>query len=108
MADWANVRVRELRVAGRARKREPFAILPLELAAKAAVATGCERLLVWIWLVHQARKSRSTTVVISNETLARYGISRKMKALALRELEQTGLISVQRHVGRAPSVTLLC
>jgi hypothetical protein len=106
--DWSKVRVREFRQDGLPRKRaEPFALLPLSLAARAAAATNTRRALVWVWLVQQARRTGCNAVVMSNEALAGYGVSRKMKALALRQLQEAGLVAVARPAGKAPIVTLL-
>ncbi len=103
--DWGQVKVRELDQPRR--KTEPFAILPLAQAAKAAAATNCHRLMVWIWLVQQVRKTRAAAVAVSNEALAKYGVGRKAKRLALRQLEAAGLIAVVRHKGKTPVVKLL-
>ncbi len=107
-SDWSKVRVREFRQDGLPRKRaEPFALLPLGWAAQAAAATNTRRALVWVWLVQQARRTGCKTVAMSNEALAGYGVSRKMKTLALRQLEKAGLATVERPPGKAPIVTLL-
>jgi hypothetical protein len=106
--DWSKVRVREFRPDGLPRKRaEPFALLPLGWAAQAAAATNTRRALVWVWLVQQVRRTGSNTVAMSNEALAGYGVSRKMKTLALRQLQEAGLVAVERSPGKAPIVTLL-
>jgi hypothetical protein len=106
--DWSKIRVRELKQDHQQRKKaERFAILPLAWAAKAAAATNCPKAMVWVWLVQQARKTRSDTVAVSNEALATYGVSRKVKTLALRQLEVAGLIAVERRCGKAPLVKLL-
>jgi len=105
--DWRNVRVRELQQGGLPKKGEPFAVLTLGWAAKAAAATASPKAMVWIWLVQQARKTGRNSIAVSNEALARYGVSRKVKTAALRQLEAAGLITVKRCVGKAPVVTLL-
>jgi hypothetical protein len=105
--DWSKIRVRELQRDGLPKKGEPFVVLSLAWAAKAAAATACPKAMVWIWLVQQARKTRRNTIAMSNEVLARYGVSRKLKAGALRQLEAAGLITVKRCAGKAPLVTLL-
>jgi hypothetical protein len=105
--DWSKVRVRELKQERLQSKTEPFAMLPLAWAAKAAAATNSRKAMVWIWIIQEARKTGSDTVVVSNEKLARYGVSRRMKDLALRQLEVSGLITVKRHPGKAPLVRRL-
>jgi hypothetical protein len=86
---------------------EPFAVVRLAWAAKAAAATNTPKALVWIWLIQRARKTKSNTVIMSNEALARYGISRHVKLRALRQLEAAGLVALERHLGKAIVVTLL-
>jgi hypothetical protein len=98
--DWNKVRVRELNPLRRRRKRS--LCCPLTWAAKAAIATNTPKALVWVWLVQQARRTRSNTVTMSNEVLAKHGISRKVKALALRQLGRAGLITIERRHGKAP------
>jgi hypothetical protein len=86
---------------------DPFVVLPLSWAAEASAATNCQKAMVWMWLVHQVRKTRTTTVTIPNRALAKYGISRRVKSLALRQLEEAGLISVERRPRKTPIVTVL-
>ena len=81
--------------------------MPLAWAAKAAAATNTRRALVWIWLVQQARRTGCDAVAMSNEALAEYGVSRKIKALALRQLEAAALVAIERRPGKAPLVRLL-
>ena len=108
IVDWTKVRVRELKQDGLARRRvERFALLPLAWAAKAAAATNTSKAVVWVWLVQEVRRTGSDTVSMSNEALAKYGVSRKIKGSALRQLESAGLIAVERRSGKAPAVRLL-
>jgi hypothetical protein len=86
---------------------DPFAVLPLSWAAKASAATNCQKAMVWIWLAHQVRKTKTTTVTIPNGALAKYGISRRIKSLALRQLEEASLIAVERRPRKTPVVTVL-
>jgi hypothetical protein len=43
--------------------------------------------------VHQARRTGKNTVAVPNGALAKYGVSRKQKYLALRQYEAAGVIS---------------
>ena len=86
---------------------DPFVVLPLSWAAEASAATNCQKAMVWLWLVHRARKTRTTTVTLPNCALAKFGVSRRVKSLALRQLEEAGLISVERRPQKTPVVTLL-
>jgi len=47
------------------------------------------------------------TVVLSSKNLRGFGLTRNTARRALRDLEKAGLVSVERHSGRAPRVTLL-
>jgi hypothetical protein len=89
------------------RRRTPFVVLPLSWAAKASAATNCQKAMVWMWLAHRVRKTRTTTVTIPNRALAKCGISRRVKSLALRQLERAGLITVERRPRKTPVVTVL-
>jgi hypothetical protein len=105
--DWSKVRVRELQQDRLPRKGARFAMLSLDWAAKAAAVTNCPKAMVWLWLVQQVRRTKSDTVAMSNEALGKYGVSRKAKNVALRQLEAAGLIAVEQHPGKAPLVSLL-
>jgi hypothetical protein len=84
-----------------------FVKVPLQWADAATKAIGSRQAFVLIWLLHIAWKTRRTTFTLSNEALARYGISRKIKLKALEALEVAGLIKVDRTSGRASIVTLI-
>ena len=90
----------------RRQKSDPFAIVDLAPTAKAAAATNCPKLFVWLWLICKARTKNTTTIRIPNGALAEYGISRKVKYLALQQLEQAGLITVEWKSRKTPIVTL--
>jgi hypothetical protein len=104
--DWSKVNVRQLEPLP-PNTAEPFAVLRLTWAASAAAATNTPKALVWIWLIQRARKIKGNTVTMSNEALARYGISRHVKLRALRQLETAGLVTLERHLGKGIVVTLL-
>jgi hypothetical protein len=109
--DWSTVEVIEttpahlLKRAANATK--PFAIVDLAKAAAAMKALEAPRAMVWIWIVHQTKKRGSPEITVSKGALARYGVSTKMKAKALAQLAEAGLIAVERKPGRATVVRLL-
>ena len=109
MDDWAKQRLAELKAAAPVKRAKiaPYAMLPLAWAAKAAAATNTSRAMVWVWLVHQARKTGNAAVAVPNDALAAYGISRKVKHVALAQLEAAGLIAVDRRPRRTPIATVL-
>jgi hypothetical protein len=93
--------------AARRKKAEPFVKVPLWWAAAAAKATRSPATVVCIVLLRASWKARSSTFALSNVRLAKLGVSRKTKHRVLRDLEQAGLISVQRKERKAPVVTLV-
>jgi hypothetical protein len=105
--DWSKVRVRELRQGRRQKAGEPFAMLTLTWAAKAAAATSTPKALVWIWLMHRSHKTRSKVVAVPNGALAQWSVSRYAKRRALQQLEVAGLIRVERRDRKTPVVRLL-
>ncbi len=108
--DWAKRRKAELeaRAPVKRKKTKPFvAKIELDTAAKAFTATGCQKGFVWLWLLHQAWKTGSKTVAVPNGALLKYGVSRKIKRAALRQLEAAGLIAVERRSRKTPTVTVL-
>ena len=108
MDDWAKRRKAELeaRAPVKHKKTEPFAMIPLNEAAKAFTAVNCPKALVYLWLVCQARTTGKNTIAIPNGALIKYGVSRKIKYLALRQLEEAGLITVEWRQRKTPMVTL--
>ena len=109
MDEWAKKRLAELNVAApiKHKKVEPFAVVQLARAAAAFTAINCAKATVWLWLEHQARKTQCSTVAVPNGALANLGVSRKVKNLALRQLEAGGLIAIERRLRKTPKVTLL-
>ena len=109
--DWNTVEVIETTPAfskGTTTTTKPFAILDLAEAASAAtVLTTAAQMFVWIWIVHQAKKRNSKLVIVPNVALTSYGISRKVKAVALEHLARAGLISIEQNDGKSPVVKLL-
>lgn len=91
----------------RRRKTEPFVQLTLKLAAAAAKAAGGQRLFVLLWILYRGWKEKSDTVLVSNDALSEYGISRMTKYRALKNFEAAGLIRVDRPESRNPTVTIL-
>jgi hypothetical protein len=58
-----------------------------------------------LWLLAGIKRSQS--VALSNSVLQDLGVSRYSGYRALHALESAGLISVDRHAGRNPVVTIL-
>ena len=54
-----------------------------------------------------SRLERRPTVKLTSAFLARFGITHDQKTRALACLEEAGLMTIQRHHGKNPVVTLL-
>lgn len=107
--DWVEKRLAELHAAApvKRKKTELFAVVPLASAAAAYRALKCPRAMVWLWLLHQARKTGKSTVAVPNGVLVRYGVSREIKRRALQELAAAGLVTIEQRQRKTPVVTLL-
>ena len=60
---------------------------------------------VVIWFL--AGIKRTHTIELSSKQLREFGVTRFAKGRGLRQLELHGLVSVQRHKGHNPVVTIL-
>jgi DNA-binding transcriptional ArsR family regulator len=91
------------------RKVTSAAFAKTYLSEAAARAKALNEPLVFIMplLDHLAWKTKGATFPLSNELLARYGVSRKVKYRALRRLREAGIVDIQNSPGRAMIVTLL-
>ena len=58
-----------------------------------------------IWFLAGIKNSR--TVALSGKTLEGLGVSRYVKYRGLKALEEANLVTVDRHAGRNPMVTIL-
>lgn len=73
---------------------------------KAARLPG-KALHVSIGLKFLAGLNKSETISLSGKVLKNLGVTRHSSYRALRKLEDAGLVSVDRHFGRNPIVTIL-
>ena len=79
--------------------------IPLEWITKAAGGEG-KTLHVAMALWFLAGLKRSRKVALSQSKLKLFGVSRQASYRALSRLEGAGLVSVVRHPGRSPIVTI--
>ena len=79
--------------------------IPLEWITKAAGGEG-KTLHVAMALWFLAGLKRSRKVALSQSKLKLFGVSRQASYRALLRLEGAGLVSVVRHPGRSPIVTI--
>ncbi len=80
--------------------------IPMSWLSKAARLKG-QALHVGMALWFLAGIKRNGTVALASSVLEDLGVSRYSEYRALRELEDAGLITVDRHNGRNPVVTIL-
>lgn len=83
-----------------------FIRLPWRLFEAAAPLLG-KALAVYMVVWREGFMQASPIVTVTSTTLRRYGITRHEKALALTRLEAKGLITVTRHRGKNPQITVL-
>jgi hypothetical protein len=57
-------------------------------------------------LLHEAWATKTRTVKLTNVALAKNGVGRAGKAVALRELRKAGLVAVEQRPHRNPVVTV--
>jgi hypothetical protein len=76
---------------------EAYALLPLTWAAEMAKVSKAPHVMVWIVLAHLVRATSNTTVNLTNEIMARYGVDRWMKYRGLARLEKAGSVRVNRR-----------
>ena len=79
--------------------------VPMKWLAIAARQKG-KALHVAIVIWQQAGMKKSSTVSLPNKQLKEFGVDRFAKARALKELSKVGLITVERHPGRSPVITI--
>jgi hypothetical protein len=106
--DYAESRKAELEAMAPVKRKKvgPFVKVPLGWAAQAAAATRTPAALVWIEVLHRAWRANGQSFTVPNGALEKRGVSRWVKARALRDLERAGLITVEWVPGKNPRVTL--
>ena len=80
--------------------------IPLTWLCRAASLPG-KALAIGLALWFKAGATKNRTVKLTGALAARFNVGRKAGARCLKALEAAGLISVVRHVGRCPVVTIL-
>jgi hypothetical protein len=68
---------------------------------------GASALWVGCVLWHLSGVKKSTTFLVSNLHLHRWGVDRFAKSRALKALSGAGLIALERHGKRSPKVTII-
>lgn len=89
-----------------ARREQQFMpALPEQIFREVAALPG-KALAVYLVILLRSRYDRSRTVTLTSSFLARFGLNRKEKAGALRQLEGAGFLTVERRPRRNPVITL--
>jgi hypothetical protein len=106
--DLATLRV-DPAVVGRRRKtwRRGYVQFPWAWIDRLQSAKRVSTYRLALLAVYESWRTGSRTIVLSNVISRAEGLSRRSKWNALAELEELGMIRVERHSGRAPRVTLL-
>jgi hypothetical protein len=91
----------------RQRREGTFVQVPLQWASKALTATNSKKAMVCVYLLYCAWRKKSDTFALPNGALAEFGVSRKIKYRALRQLEAAGLIVIEHRPRRTPIITLI-
>lgn len=102
---WSEPRTSALPSITARRERQFMPALPERVFCQVAALPG-KALAVYLVVTLRSRLERSQTVTLTSAFLARFGLSRREKARALQQLEDAGLITVERRPRRNPVVTL--
>lgn len=89
------------------RKRRHFVKVPVVWVERLTAACRLATYRLALHLLYLAWKTNSGSIVLPNSALAAEGVSRKQKWRALLELEQLGLVAIERRQRKAPRVALL-
>ena len=71
----------------RLRVAEPFFMAPLDALVRGGRAFSNRSLLVWVYILRQAKLRDTSTVLVPNRPLIGWGVSPDAKVRALRRLE---------------------
>ena len=63
--------------------------------------------IVWVRLLQLRRMRKEKHLALSNDWLAKHGVTRYAKMRALQTLEQRGLIVVTQSAGRSPRIVII-
>lgn len=90
----------------KAARRKAFIKLPIPLAEKVFALPG-KSCAVMVAALHLAGMCRSRQVRLPYSLLAKWGVSKAATRRGLLHLESAGFVTVDRHIGRSPVVTIL-
>jgi hypothetical protein len=95
--------------AARLRRREKvrFIMVPLTWKSRLAKAKHAATLKLALHLLFETWRRKDAKVALSNARMAEDGISRWQKWRALGELEQLGLVRIERRKRKSPVATVV-
>ena len=88
------------------RRREHFVKVPWSWVERLAKARYTATYRVALHILYRRWKSSGKPFTLSNGMVAMEGVSRWQKWRALRELEQLGLITIERRKRKTPRITV--
>ena len=86
---------------------EKFVKFPIYWAVAVAKATRSPTTLVLVHMLLCAWRASGLSFPLSNAWLEQHGVSRDVKRRVLRDLEEAGIITVERAGSKSPVVTLV-
>lgn len=95
------------RASPKKRKAERFVKFPWSWVERLVEARYVATYRVALHVLHQHWRSGGKPFALSNRTVKTEGVGRIAKWRALGELEQLGLITIERHKGRSPRITVI-
>jgi DNA-binding MarR family transcriptional regulator len=88
------------------RRRKHFVQFPLPWVERLAGSSSAGTYRVALHLLYRHWKNGGQPFSLGNQTLEKEGVDRYAKWRALDELEQLGLISIERRPRRSPRITV--
>jgi hypothetical protein len=95
------------RLIAKRRRRQQFIIVPWSWFERLRASDRGSTYRVALFLQHSHWRNGGQPIKLSNKVLTGVGVARRSKWNALRELEQLGLIRVDRQGRRSPVITLV-
>jgi hypothetical protein len=89
------------------KRREQFVMVPWTWIERLNRARAVSTYRVAFHILHKHWKKHGRPFVLGNRAMAEDGITRYRKRDALRELEELGLIQVERRVRKSPVIAVL-
>jgi hypothetical protein len=89
------------------RKRQHFIQVPWDWVERLATARYIATYRVALHILYRHWKDRGLPFTLSNGAMAIEGVSRWQKWRALQELEQLGLITIERNKRKSPKIVVV-